>query len=606
MTETLKILLLEDNPEDAEIVMRLLKKVSPQYQLSLAMNKEAYLQALDQFQPDIILSDNNLPQFSASEALKIIQERSLLVPFILVTGTVSDEFAANIIKSGADDYILKDRLTRLPVAISAALKQRRLEKEKQEAIEQLIQSEEKYRTIFLKSPLPKWIYDYETLRFLEVNEAAINHYGYSMEEFLSMTIKDIRPKEELESFLDDLTRIEDDPDNRKNSWTHLKKNGERITVETKAHFVNYNKRKARMVVVYDVTERIEMERQKEFDRNNLSALINNTGDLMWSVDRELNLITFNDAFNRAIESISGKPLTKGDNILSSQFNENQLTRYLAFYDRALAGETFTIIDQFGFPIQAWSEISFYPIRQGDTVIGTACFSRDITQRRKAEEELRSMEKELLDQKVQEQKKVTRAIIKAQERERNHIGQELHDNVSQILVSSKMYLSMAGEKNAELKPLIKYPMELTEASIHEIRALSSTYVTPLKDIDLQELIQLLLVKLKDNSGAQNTFVYNVSNPALDDELKLNVYRIIQEQINNIVKHADAKNVSVSIETDSRAINIQVTDDGKGFDPDKKRKGIGISNMINRIESFNGEMKIETSPGNGCKTMIRMPY
>lgn len=223
MSAFLKILLLEDNREDAEMVLRLLKKANPQYQFHLAMNKQAYLEALDQFQPEIILSDNNLPQFSASEALQIVQQRSLMIPFILVTGTVSDEFAANIIKSGADDYILKDRLTRLPVAIETALKQRRLEKERQEAVAKLIQSEEKYRTLFLKSPLPKWIYDLDTLRFLEVNEATIHNYGYSSEEFLTMTIEDIRSPEDMELSLNDLKTMPDEPDTAKSYRKHLKK-----------------------------------------------------------------------------------------------------------------------------------------------------------------------------------------------------------------------------------------------------------------------------------------------------------------------------------------------------------------------------------------------
>lgn len=124
--------MLEDDHEDSELLQRFLKKENPQYQFCVVMDKDAYVQALEQFQPDIILSDNNMPQFNASEALKIIQDRSLSMPFILVAGVVSDKFVANIIKSGAFDYVLKDRLTKLPAVIEAALKQQLLEKEKQD------------------------------------------------------------------------------------------------------------------------------------------------------------------------------------------------------------------------------------------------------------------------------------------------------------------------------------------------------------------------------------------------------------------------------------------------------------------------------------------
>ena len=129
MERPLKILLLEDSSIDAEIIKRLLLKEKLRCELRLVMDKKEFIKALAEFSPEVILSDNSMPQFSAAEALKITRQKFLHVPFILVTGTVSEEYAANIIKEGADDYILKDRLTRLPAAIAAARAQRRALKE---------------------------------------------------------------------------------------------------------------------------------------------------------------------------------------------------------------------------------------------------------------------------------------------------------------------------------------------------------------------------------------------------------------------------------------------------------------------------------------------
>ena len=98
MKPSLKILLLEDNEPDAVLIQRLLKKDNPDYEFSLAADEAGYVKALNEFQPDIVVSDNALPQFDATEALKILQEHLPYVPFILVTGTVSEEFAVNIIK----------------------------------------------------------------------------------------------------------------------------------------------------------------------------------------------------------------------------------------------------------------------------------------------------------------------------------------------------------------------------------------------------------------------------------------------------------------------------------------------------------------------------
>ena len=170
MLEQLKILMLEDSEADAEIVQRLLKKQNQDFEFMLAMDKNSYLLALDVFQPDVILADNSLPQFNAIEALEIINQRAAGIAFILVTGTVSEEFAANIIKSGADDYILKDRLGRLPAAIDAAVKQKRTESEKKAALDKLKLSENYFRSVIEQFPYPVVTYAPDG-KFINANPA---------------------------------------------------------------------------------------------------------------------------------------------------------------------------------------------------------------------------------------------------------------------------------------------------------------------------------------------------------------------------------------------------------------------------------------------------
>jgi signal transduction histidine kinase/CHASE3 domain sensor protein len=353
-------------------------------------------------------------------------------------------------------------------------------------------------------------------------------------------------------------------------------------------------------------EKVIAEEQIEFERNNLAALINNTDDMMWSLDADLRLITFNQAFNKDIELTTGKPPGKGENIFLFYVNENRLNAFKILYEKALKGESFTILDRLDYPADLWSEVSFYPLLNGDTVIGTACFSRDVTQRTKNERVLRVMESEISNQKIQEQKKIARAILNAQEKERNRIGQELHDNVSQILVSSKLYLSSVCEGNESLKELVKYPSELIDNSIQEIRLLSSRQVTPLKNVDLQDLVQSLLDRLRESTSIKTVFTYDIAERELTDDLKLNIYRIIQEQISNVVKYASAGKVNIAIEAKPAGLHIELKDDGTGFDLTSKRNGIGLSNMMNRIESFNGQMILESSPGKGCSIRIDIPF
>jgi signal transduction histidine kinase len=133
MDRDLKILMLEDLPEDIGLIEHVLRKEGIQFQSHYADTKEEYIRALDEFLPDVILSDHALPQFNSVEALSICRKNALNIPFILVTGTVSEEFAVSCLKQGADDYVLKSNLVRLPSAIINALRQRNVELKRKKA-----------------------------------------------------------------------------------------------------------------------------------------------------------------------------------------------------------------------------------------------------------------------------------------------------------------------------------------------------------------------------------------------------------------------------------------------------------------------------------------
>lgn len=130
MSKPLRILMLEDLEEDAGLIDRVLMKEKIHYERRRVDTQQEFIAALDEFEPDLVLSDHSLPQFNSTEALKIARSKMPAIPFILVTGMVSEEFAVGSLKQGADDYVLKTNLSRLPLAIRHALTQRRLEQER--------------------------------------------------------------------------------------------------------------------------------------------------------------------------------------------------------------------------------------------------------------------------------------------------------------------------------------------------------------------------------------------------------------------------------------------------------------------------------------------
>lgn len=137
MDKPIKILHLEDVPTDAELVEYELQKGNIKFEKRVVDNKDDFVRMLSDFNPDIILSDHSLPSFDSVQAIAIIKEKKLDIPFILITATVSEEFAVDIMKQGASDYILKDRLQRLPSAVINSLEKRRLKEEQQASLERL-------------------------------------------------------------------------------------------------------------------------------------------------------------------------------------------------------------------------------------------------------------------------------------------------------------------------------------------------------------------------------------------------------------------------------------------------------------------------------------
>src|SRR6185437_4275867 len=184
--ETLKILHLEDLPADAEMVERVLRKANFQFEKKVEVDRHDFVRALRDFHPDIILSDHSLPAFNSLEALRITREEGISAPLILVTATVSEEYAVNVIKEGASDYILKDRLERLPNAVQNALDKCLMERQRRQADEALRASERKYKLLFEGNPMPMWMFSLKSMRIIDVNEAATEHYGYTKEEFMSV------------------------------------------------------------------------------------------------------------------------------------------------------------------------------------------------------------------------------------------------------------------------------------------------------------------------------------------------------------------------------------------------------------------------------------
>lgn len=216
-------------------------------------------------------------------------------------------------------------------------------------------------------------------------------------------------------------------------------------------------------------------------------------------------------------------------------------------------------------------------------------------------DLRRLQNEYAGQQLKHKRTLAASIIRAQEIERNRWAEELHDNVCQLLSVANLYTSdicSNTEHAATMAPEVK---KLIMESIHEIRQLSANIKTPsfLKET-LLESIERLAANINRVKSVHFTLVTARFDEAkLCAEQKLMIYRIVQEQFNNIIKYAEASEVEVRLSVDeNNKIRITIKDNGKGFDKTEIKTGIGLRNIQSRLQVYNGHLNIQSSPGNGC--------
>lgn len=992
MNRIIKILLLEDSHTDAEIIQRLLIKDKMSCEFRLAMDKNRFISALRDFSPDVILSDHSLPQFDSSDALSMARTMVPNIPFIMVTGTVSEEFAASIIKQGADDYILKDRMSRLPAAIKAALTQRRVMKEVTDykyALDQaaivaitdqkgrityanenfckisrysaaellgkdhriinsgfhsssyiknlwetiangqiwrgefrnrakdgsfywvdttiipfLNEESKPYQYLSIRTDItqkkkaeidleeerdkfsriaasaPGLIYSFRldkdgSMSFPYASGAITDIFGYSHDELLNDAGKVFRSghpdetdliTESIAASARNLTpwKIEfryihpvkgeiwlsgnsvqvAEPDGSV-LWqgiitdiTELKKSEEELLqaqirlnqAQAIAHLghweVNYEtglskwsdetyriygispgdhdisvaewmafihpddleyvsqqfekskksagdfhfhhrivrndgvvrnvysvgrhefNRKGELFGIYgishDVTEikKAEEEIKKSNERFEMAALA--TNDIIWDWDLLTNKILWNNnyyshfgytkentvdhigswhmglhpedkervvagvkkvlkekqrfwtdeyRFVKADESVAfimdcgyilydeqDKPYRMVGamlDITTRKNSEEQLEKSLT-EKQALAERMSTILNTLPANIalldaggtivevnDAWRNfadangfigskhgvgdnyIEISKAASGDDKIDGEAVAKGINAviQKSAKEfvfeypchspvvkrwfrmvvtplpdkeyagavvmhidisELRRLEHERLTSKMNEQKKVTQAMLQAQEKERNQLGRELHDNISQLLAAIKMKLGFGLSNYDKGISIFTECIGHVQEAMTETRNLSHRMVMPrFEEHGFENALKYLAGNYANKDRVVSMEIIKLQENKISAGIKESLYRIVQEQLHNIDKYAAATDVNVKLNTQANQVTLTIEDNGVGFNVKQKRKGIGLTNVMNRAESYNGSAKIISEPGKGCKLIVEIP-
>ena len=274
VTPPLRVLLVEDSPDDADLMVRALRIAGIELAAERVDTELALRAAFERQSWDLILCDHNLPGFGAGPALALARRYAEAIPILIVSGSIGEEMAVELVRQGAADVLRKENIgSRLALAVrrelAAAQVRRRETALHAELLEQSVElrreilerraleislrkSEEGFRELFESNPAPMWVWDTADLRFLEVNDAAIRSYGYSRDDFLKMPISDVVFPEDLQAQM--MSRL-DEPFIHVEGIRHRLANGKVIETETYSHQFEYHSRPARQCLCLDISAR---------------------------------------------------------------------------------------------------------------------------------------------------------------------------------------------------------------------------------------------------------------------------------------------------------------------------------------------------------------
>jgi len=480
-----RILLIEDTPTDAELISRQLRKGGCEF-IEIAEDRDDVLQQLNQTW-DVIVSDYNLPGFKGIEVLNWAREKNQHIAFIVCSGVVGDEKAAEVIKSGADDFISKDNLRdRLNISVERAFEASKLRNDESVARKELHLTTERLATI--------------------VNNIQESTLLITRNKDGEYRLKQVNPQ-----FIQILSK--------------------------------FNEKAARLGLNLDVSL-----------YGFLSILLKPSEQLLNKISYGLGK-TFNQS-------------------LSSSFQES------------------TILKDGNRIILAFSSV---PLKDENNQINQALILiRDITSQIETEEFILT------------------STLEAQEKERKRLSYELHDSIGQSLSAAVLSMNkvlmdetvMSEDGKEKLKQAIHY----TNTGIQEARAIAHNLLPKsVEEAGLEDAIDTMLNSVSLVSNINFNFNSNLNGFRLSKEKEINIFRICQEALNNIIRHSQATEGSIQIMYYDEVLILTIDDNGEGFDSKSKKlkNGIGVGGMMSRAKAMGGDFEVSSKPKKGTHILIEIP-
>lgn len=568
MEEIIRVLVLEDVPLDAELISRELKREGFDFKSHCVEREEDYINEVEEWQPHIILADHSLPQFDGVSALHIAQEKSPHTPFIFVSGKIGEEFAVEMLKNGATDYVLKQNLSKLGHAVRRALTEASERFEKEKAEEALQESEKKYRALFEKTKNPIIVLNKEGI-FTDFNQATLDFLETEPSKLL---------KHDIHYFLPSGTSI-DIQEWSAGSIVELPlKIGNKIKIlELTITPVKTGRENIIFGTGRDLTEQKRMENALKDSEEKYRLMVENQTDMVVKFDQDGKILfaspSYCEVLGRTEEGILGSeflPLVHQDDQEKTQRALNKLHHppYVVFLEHRL-------LTMHGWRWIAWADKAIMDDEgKFEAFVGVG---RDITERKQAEDRIMKSlkEKELL-------------------------LREVHHRVKNNLQIISTLLSLQSSQSDDQNVIGLYRESqnriMSIALIHENLYQSED----LTNINFENYAKNLIEDIFHSFGVDSEKIeikMEIKNVIMSIETAIPCGLIINELISNTLKHAfhngEGKIYLKLSEKDKGNYLLKIKDNGKPFPEEleiDKTNTLGIKLIKNLVNQLDGKITL----------------
>jgi PAS domain S-box-containing protein len=669
----LRVLVVEDSETDADLMIQELRRngFDPEWQ---RVESEADYQAQLQAEPDVILCDFRLPRFNALRALEVLQETGRDTPFLIVSGAIGEDLAVQVLSRGAADYIIKDRMARLAQAVANALEQKQLRLEKAETDRRLRNNERRFRALIERSADVVILLDAQG-RVQYSGPSLVTVLGYQPEEWHGRALIDfVHPvaRKRLANRIQALASKQASASlNLAHEFRHG--NGHWCWMEGVAtNWLHESSVEAIVLNLRDISERKQAQLALQRAHNQLELRVQQRTaeladeksrlELLYRLSQDL-ATTLNP---REVADLALGRITTALNVLYAEIfvcipggqdylrllttagYPKHLESVLHGQHHSVAGDGLvgevararTAVVRSNVLIdESWRaslrldklvcSAAAVPLLAGDELIGVLHLLSDQDDFFQDDQlplllavatplALSLQNAQLYDQvhSGREQlRRLTNRVVTAQEEERHRLSYQLHDETGQVLSALQMNLSLIRDDLAPelvtLRQRMNDAVMLTVGTIDHVRSLAQTLRPPA--LDVVGLSATLEKLCHDVTQRTRLAIYYSGKelPSLSDALRISFYRFLQEALQNINKHAQARKAEVVLDYDGAWVSLEVIDDGRGFDlhlaTTAPESGvIGLLGLQERFTLLGGRLTIESQPGQGTRLVALAPW